>query len=51
MKKLARKPTTREEILIEEFLKPIALTQKQLADHIGVEIKMIYRIINERTGI
>jgi len=51
MKKVARKPTTPGEILNEEFLKPMALTQKQLADHIGVDIKVINRIINERTGI
>ena len=51
MKKMARKPTTPGEILDEEFLKPMALTQKQLADHIGVDIKVINRIIIERTGI
>ena len=51
MKKMTRKPTTPGEILNEEFLKPMALTQKQLADHIGVDIKVINRIINERTGI
>jgi addiction module HigA family antidote len=51
MKKLTRKPTTPGEILNEEFLKPMALTQKRLADHIGVDIKVINRIINERTGV
>ena len=51
MKKMTRKPTTPGEILNEEFLKPMALTQKQLADHIGVDIKVINRIINERTGV
>ena len=48
MKKMTRKPTTPGEILNEEFLKPMALTQKLLADHIGVDIKVINRIINER---
>jgi addiction module HigA family antidote len=51
MKKRLRKPTTPGEILNEEFLKPMDLTQKQLANHIGVDIKVINRIINERTGI
>jgi antitoxin HigA-1 len=51
MKKMTRKPTTPGEILNEEFLKPMGLTQKQLADHIGVDIKVVNRIINERTGI
>ncbi|MEI8027539.1 MAG: HigA family addiction module antitoxin [Pseudomonadota bacterium] len=51
MKKIARKPTTPGEILNEEFLKPMELTQKELADHIGVDIKVINRIINERTGV
>lgn len=51
MKKMTRKPTTPGEILNEEFIKPLQLTQKQLADHIGVDIKVINRIINERTGV
>jgi len=51
MKKMARKPTTPGEILDQEFLRPMGLTQKHLADHIGVDIKVINRIINERTGI
>jgi addiction module HigA family antidote len=51
MKKTIRKPTTPGEILDEEFLKPMALTQKQLSDHISVDIKVINRIVNERTGI
>ena len=51
MKKMKRKPTTPGEILNEEFIKPLDLTQKQLADHIGVDIKVINRISNERTGI
>ena len=51
MRKMTRKPSTPGEILNEEFIKPLALTQKQLADHIGVDIKVINRIIKERTGI
>lgn len=46
-----RKPTSPGEILNEEFLKPLKLTQKQLADHLGCDIKVINRIINGRTSV
>ena len=46
-----RKPTPPGEILDEEFLKPLKLTQKQLADHIECDVKVINRIINNRTSI
>ena len=46
-----RKPTSPGEILDEEFLKPLKLTQKQLADHIVCDVKVINRIINNRTSI
>src|SRR4051812_41730442 len=46
-----RKPTSPGEILSEEFLKPLKLTQKQLADHLGCDIKVINRIINGRTSV
>jgi addiction module HigA family antidote len=48
MRKMTRKPTSPGEMLNEEFLKPMALTQREFADHIGVEVKTINRIINER---
>lgn len=51
MKIVSRKPTSPGEILNEEFLVPLGLTQKQLANHIGCDIKVINRIINERTSI
>ena len=35
----------------EEFLGAMGLTQKQLADHIGVDIKVINRIVKGRSGI
>lgn len=44
-----RKPTSPGEILSEEFLKPMHLTQSILAKHIGCDVKVINRIINERT--
>ena len=46
-----RKPTTPGEILQREFLTPLNLTQKQLAEHIGCDVKVINRIINEKTSI
>lgn len=46
-----RKPTTPGEILFEEFLKPLKLTQKQLADHINVDLKVVNRLINGRTSL
>ena len=46
-----REPTTPGEILDEEFLKPMNATQKQLADHLGCDVKVINRIINNRTSV
>ena len=51
MKSMSRKPTSPGEILSEEFLVPMGLTQKELAEHIGCDIKVINRIINERTSV
>lgn len=48
---IQREPTPPGEILNEEFLMPLKLTQKRLADHIGCDIKVINRIINGRTSI
>ncbi|MFZ4404337.1 MAG: HigA family addiction module antitoxin [Pseudobdellovibrionaceae bacterium] len=47
MRKMTRKPTSPGEMLSEEFLKPLQLTQRKFADHIGVEVKTINRIVNE----
>jgi addiction module HigA family antidote len=46
-----RMPTTPGEILREEFLKPLLMTQKQLANHIGCDVKVINRIVNGRTSV
>ncbi len=46
-----RKPTTPGEILREEFLLPLELTQRQLAGHLGCDLKVINRIINGRTSV
>lgn len=49
--KRTRKPTLPGEILREEFLLPLGLTQKQLADHIRCDLKVINRIVNGRTSV
>jgi len=49
--KRKRQPTTAGEILREEFLAPLGMTQKALADHIGCDVKVINRIVNGRTSI
>ena len=46
-----RKPTTPGEILEEEYLKPLGMTQRQLAQHIGYDIKVINRLVNNRTSL
>ena len=49
--KIRREPTTPGEILSEEFLVPLSMTQKQLADHIGCDVKVINRIVNDRSSV
>lgn len=46
-----RKPTAPGELLQEEFLSPLGLTQKELADHIGHDVKVINRLVNGRTRV
>lgn len=46
-----RAPTHPGEMLLEEFLKPMGLTQRQLADEIHVPYQRINEIINGRRGI
>ena len=46
-----RKPTTPGEILQEEFLAPLKTTQKELANHLGCDIKVINRIVNGKTSV
>lgn len=49
--KRTRQPTTPGEILHQEFLRPLGMTQKALADHIGCDIKVVNRIVNGRTSV
>jgi len=49
--KRKRQPTSPGEILREEYLVPLGMTQKKLADHIGCDVKVINRIVNGRTTV
>jgi addiction module HigA family antidote len=46
-----REPTSPGEILRDEFLVPIGMTQRQLADHVGCDVKVINRIVNGHTSV
>jgi addiction module HigA family antidote len=46
-----RRPTTPGEMLVEEFLKPLSLTQTAFARRIGVTHARLNEIINGRRGI
>ncbi len=46
-----RPPTSPGEMLREEFLKPLGLTQQQLADGIGVSYQRVNELINGKRGI
>ncbi|MFQ5791574.1 MAG: HigA family addiction module antitoxin, partial [Acidobacteriota bacterium] len=46
-----RKPTRPGEILKEEFLSPLGMTQKQLANHLGCDVKVVNRLVNGRTSV
>ena len=49
--KRKREPTSPGEILREEFLVPLGMTQKELSNHIGCDVKVINRIVNGRTSV
>jgi len=46
-----RTPTHPGEMLLEEFLNPMGLTQRDLADNIHVPYQRVNEIINGRRGI
>jgi len=48
---MKRKPTSPGEILREEFLLPLNITQKQLAGHIGCDLKVINRVVNQKARL
>lgn len=46
-----RIPTHPGEILLEEFLEPLGVSQKRFAEHIGVPIQRINEIVRGRRGV
>lgn len=46
-----RKPTHPGEVLLEEFLKPMGITQAQFARHLGWTYAKLNEIIHEKRGI
>lgn len=50
-KRRERPPTSPGEILQEEFLSPLGITQKDFADHVGCDVKVINRLVNGRTRL
>ena len=50
-REMTRKPTTPGEILHEEFLKPFGMSQRELAEHLGCDVKVVNRIVNGRTSV
>jgi addiction module HigA family antidote len=51
MYRYEREPTSPGEILLEEFLIPLGITQKMLSDHLGCDYKVVNRIINGKASI
>ena len=50
-REMTRKPTTPGEILHEEFLMPFGMSQKELAHHLGCDVKVVNRIVKGRTSV
>ena len=46
-----RAPTHPGEMLLEEFLKPMDVSQRQLADRIRVPYQRVNELINRRRGV
>ncbi len=46
-----RIPTHPGEILLEEFLRPLDLTQVALADHLGVPVQRINEVVRGKRGV
>ena len=46
-----RTPTPPGEILVEEFLRPLALTQTAFARHLGVPVRRINEIVRGRRAV
>jgi addiction module HigA family antidote len=46
-----RIPTHPGEMLLEEFLKPMGLTQAQFAEHIGVDASKVSALVNGKLSV
>jgi len=46
-----RAPTSPGEMLLEEFLKPMGMTQTELAQKMGVPIQRVNTLINGKRGV
>jgi addiction module HigA family antidote len=46
-----RKPVTVAEILVEEFMEPMGLTQSALAEAMGVQRKHVNELCNDRRNV
>jgi antitoxin HigA-1 len=46
-----RKSTHPGEILLEEFLKPLGITQVAFAEHLGIPVQRVNEIVNGKRGI
>ena len=51
MLKTKRKPASVGEILVEEFMQPLGLTQRDLAEALGVPRKHVIELCNDRRMI
>jgi addiction module HigA family antidote len=51
MPSITRKPTHPGEILKEEFLEPLGLSQSQLAQEISTTFRTINEIVNEKRNV
>lgn len=46
-----RVPTHPGEILLEDFLRPLGLSQVALAEHLGVPVQRINELVNGKRGV
>ena len=51
LSRLPKNPTSPGEMLLEEFLKPLGISQLAFARHIGVSFKRVNEIVNGRRAI
>jgi addiction module HigA family antidote len=46
-----RLPTHPGEILVEEFLRPMGISQVALADHLGVSVQRVNELVRGKRGV